>query len=200
MDLIFASHNQHKLEEVRAALGHGYTVTSLAELAWTQEIPETEDSLLGNALLKARTVYRELKRDCFADDTGLEIEALDGKPGVHTSRFAGENATGEENRAKTLALLDGYDNRRAVFRTVIALILEGRVYTFEGHVPGQITKSARGESGLAYSPIFRPVGYDKTYAEMSLEQRNQLSHRAMAIARMKDFLSLRTQAVAEKAP
>lgn len=191
MDLIFASHNPNKLAEIRASLGTHHNVLSLVDLGWTKTIPETEDTLAGNAVLKALTVYKELRRDCFADDTGLEIEALGGDPGVRTARFAGENATGSENRAKTLELLRDVKNRRAKFRTVIALVLSGRAYTFEGHINGEITLTERGDDGFSYSPIFMPAGFDKTYAEMSVEQKAQFNHRALAIARMKDFLSLR---------
>lgn len=192
MDLIFASHNHHKLEEVRASLGNGYSVTSLASLGWDTEIPETEDSLLGNARLKAQTVFGRLQRDCFADDTGLEIEALNGRPGVHTARFAREGATGKENREKTLLLMTGQDNRRATFRTVIVLILRGREYVFEGLVPGEITLSEQGKEGFGYDPIFRPSGDDQTYAEMPLEKRTRISHRALAIAQMRLFLDRRS--------
>lgn len=188
MNLIFASHNQHKLEEVRASLGSGYSVTSLAELNWHTEIPETEDSLLGNARLKAHAVYGQFQQNCFADDTGLEIEALNGAPGVKTARFAGDRATAKENREKTLLLLNGQANRRATFRTIIVLILNGREYSFEGKVPGEITTAEQGKEGFGYDPIFRPAGYDQTYAELPLELKARFSHRALAIAQMLQFL------------
>lgn len=188
MNLVFASHNRIKLEEVRASLGPHYSVVALDSLGWTAEIPETEDSLVGNASLKANTVYKELGRDGFADDTGLEIEALGGQPGVWTARFAGEGATGVQNREKTLRLLNGQTNRRAVFRTVIVLILAGREHVFEGRVRGEITLEERGSGGMGYSPIFQPEGYTQTYAEMTLEQRARISHRALAIEQMRLFL------------
>lgn len=188
MNLIFASHNHHKLLEVRASLGSRYQVTSLASLGWATDIPETEDTLLGNALIKARTVSQRLGGACFSDDTGLEIEALGGRPGVLTARFAGEGATGKENREKTLLLMANQANRRAVFRTVIALVLDGREYTFEGRVSGRITTSERGADGFGYDPIFQPSGFDQTYAEIPLEQKAQFSHRALAIRQLREFL------------
>lgn len=191
MSLIFASHNRHKLEEVQASLGPRYPVTSLAALGWSQEIAETEDTLLGNARLKAWAVHRRFERDCFADDTGLEIEALNGAPGVRTARFAGENATGNENREKTLRLMNGIANRRATFRTVIVLILDGREHVFEGRVSGEIASSEQGQSGFGYDPLFRPSGSDLTYAQMPLEERARIGHRAVAIGRMRDFLDRR---------
>lgn len=190
MNLIFASQNHHKLLEVRASLGTRYQIESLASLGWATEIPETEDTLLGNALLKARTVSERLGRPCFSDDTGLEIEALGGRPGVWTARFAGEGATGKENREKTLRLMAGQTNRRAVFRTVIALVLEGREYTFEGKVSGLITTSERGVGGFGYDPIFQPSGFDRTYAEIPLEEKALVSHRALAIRQLREFLDL----------
>lgn len=193
MDLVFASHNPHKLEEVRASLGSRYPAVSLATLGWNAEIPETEDSLLGNARLKAQTVFRELKRDCFADDTGLEIEALNGEPGVRTARFAGEGATGKQNREKALRLLAGQENRKAAFRTVIVLILDGVEYIFEGRVPGEIAREEQGSEGFGYDPIFRPAGSAQTYAEMPLEERARISHRALAIAQMRSFLDGRSK-------
>lgn len=188
MDLIFASHNPQKLEEVRASLGPGISVVALDALGWTAEIPETADSLVGNARLKAHTVFRELGRDCFADDTGLEIEALGGQPGVRTARFAGEGATGPENRHKTLGLMNGQQNRRAIFRTVIVLVVGGREHVFEGRMEGEITTEEYGGGGMAYSPIFRPSGFERTYAEMSLDERARISHRALALAQMRSFL------------
>lgn len=194
MRLTFASHNDHKLEEVRTSLGPRYSVMSLSSLRWSAEIPETENSLLGNARLKARAVFRELKSDCFADDTGLEIDALEGRPGVLTARFAGEDATAKQNREKTLRLMSGQQNRRATFRTVIVLILNGQEHVFEGRVPGNITSAERGAEGFGYDPIFQPMGFDQTYAEMPLELRAKISHRAVAVAQMRLFLDGQAQA------
>lgn len=200
MNLIFASHNQHKIEEVRASLGSPYSVTSLASLGWEAEIPETEDSLLGNARLKAQAVYSRLRQDCFADDTGLEIEALNGAPGVKTARFAGEHATAAENRKKTLLLMNGQENRRATFRTVIVLILNGSEYNFEGRVPGEISNTEVGNEGFGYDPIFRPSGYDQTYAQIPLEARARISHRALALAQMRQFLDRNSTIASESMP
>lgn len=194
MELVFASHNSKKLDEVRASLGPLYRVESLASLGWDAEIPETEDTLLGNARVKAQAVYRKLKRNCFADDTGLEIEALGGQPGVRTARFAGEKATGAENRAKTLALLADQSNRRATFKTVVVLIWDGAEHIFEGRVEGTITHEEHGLGGFGYDPIFRPAGRVETYAEIPLEETARISHRALAIAQMHDFLSQRVRA------
>lgn len=197
MELIFASHNLHKLEEVRAGLAPRYSVTSLQSLGWSQEIPETQDSLYGNALLKARTVFQKLGRDCFADDTGLEINALGGRPGVHTARFAGEAATAQANRAKVQLLMKDQENRQATFRTVIVLILNGREYTCEGSVSGQIATEERGLEGFGYDPLFIPMGYNATYAEMPFEQRNQISHRSRAITQLRNELDRHLQAAME---
>lgn len=188
MDLVFASQNPHKLEEVRASLGPRFPVVDLNSLGWTAEIPETAETLLGNARLKAQTVFNELKRDCFADDTGLEIEALGGQPGVRTARFAGEGATGSQNREKTLKLMASQNNRRATFITVIVLIQNGVEHVFEGRIEGEILREEKGEAGMAYSPIFRPLGSARTLAEMSVEERAKVSHRARALARMRKFL------------
>ncbi len=188
MDLVFASQNTQKLDEVRIALGKQFHISDLKSFGWTAEIPETEETLEGNAKLKAQTVFKELGRDCFADDTGLEIEALGGLPGVRTARFAGEASTGQQNRQKTLALMANQENRRAVFRTVIVLIRKGAEHIFEGRVEGEITTSEMGSEGMAYSPIFKPLGSDKTYAEMSLDERSQVSHRAIALKQMRKFL------------
>ncbi len=192
MEFIFASHNEHKLQEVRATLAPRHLVTSLASLGWSHEIPETQDSLLGNALLKARTVYKELGANCFADDTGLEIEALGGKPGVYTARFAGAGATAKENREKTLRLMADQENRRALFRTVIALILDGQEHTFEGCISGKITTSEQGLEGFGYDCIFKPVGFSQTFAELPFEQKARISHRGQAVAKLCKFLETYT--------
>ncbi len=188
MNLVFASHNPHKLAEVRASLGPRFSVVDLKSLGWLNEIPETADTLVGNAKIKAQTVFKELGRDCFADDTGLEIAALGGQPGVKTARFARVDATGQENREKTLRLMDGQSNRRAMFRTVIVLILGGCEHDFEARVEGEILTEERGSDGMAYSPIFRPLGSSKTYAEMSLDERARVNHRALAVQKMRNYL------------
>lgn len=189
MDLIFVSHNQHKFEEVRAILGPEHTVTSLSSLGWSEEIPETQSTLLGNAQQKARTVFAKLGRDCFADDTGLEIESLGNMPGVLTARFAGPNTTAEANRKKVLTLMKEQSNRRATFRTVIALILGGKEFAFEGSVSGQILTAERGPKSFGYDCLFVPSGYDLTYAEMPFQLRNSMSHRALALRPLRDRIT-----------
>ena len=193
MNLIFATHNDHKVVEARASLGPQYQVTSLSSLGWTAEIPETAETLVGNALLKARAVSERFGRACFADDTGLEIEALDGKPGVWTARFAGPQATARENREKTLRLMAGQENRQAVFTTVIVLIMDGQEYIFQGRITGQITTREHGTGGFGYDPIFRPAGFEGTYAEIPLETKARMSHRALAIGQLREFLDRRAE-------
>lgn len=188
MELVFATHNPHKLEEVRAGLPPHFRVASLASLGWTEDVPETQGTLIGNSRQKAQTVFAKLGRSCFADDTGLEIDALGGEPGVYTARYAGVGATMEANRAKVLRLMNGQVNRSARFRTVITLILGGREYTFEGCVEGSIATEERGEPTFGYDCLFIPSGFEKTYAEMPLAQRVTISHRAQALAKLKLFL------------
>lgn len=191
MNLVFATHNPHKLEEVRAGLPAHFTVTSLESVGWTEDIPETKDSLIGNSRQKAQTVYEKLGRDCFADDTGLEIDALGGQPGVFTARYAGVGATMQANRAKVLSNLKDQDNRAARFRTVITLILNGREQTFEGCVEGRIATEERGPATFGYDCLFIPAGYDVTYAEMPFAQRASISHRAQALAKLTAALEQR---------
>lgn len=190
MDLVFATHNPNKLEEVRAGLPPHFTVTSLASLGWVDEIPETESSLIGNSRQKAQAVYAKLGRNCFADDTGLEIDALGGQPGVLTARFAGVGATMQANRAKVLLLMKDQENRAARFRTVLTLIWNGRVYTFEGCVEGRIAEEERGGGSFGYDSLFIPSGYDVTYAEMPFAERNTMSHRAQALGKLTAALEL----------
>lgn len=188
MTLIFASNNPHKLEEIRATLGPAFEVLSLESLGCREDIPETANTLRGNALQKARFIFEKFGRDCFADDTGLEIEALDGQPGVITARFAGVGCTPAQNREKTLRLMSGVENRRAVFKTVIALIIGGQEHIFEGQVTGSITTEETGQGGFGYDPIFQPDGFNKTYAELDLATKARMSHRALATAQLKAFL------------
>lgn len=189
MKLVFASHNPHKLDEVRATLGPSYEVVALDTLGFQGDIPETQDSLLGNARQKARFIFDQFGLPCFADDTGLEINALGGQPGVHTARFAGVNCQSADNRAKTLKLMNGIADRSATFRTVIVLIIGGSEYHFEGSVAGQITTAESGLGGFGYDPIFQPEGYPQTYAELDLETKSRMSHRALATLRLKEFLA-----------
>lgn len=194
MELVFASNNPHKFEEVCAILGPAYKILSLADLKCHDNIPETQDTLRGNALQKARYIFDKFGRNCFADDTGLEIAALSGQPGVMTARFAGANCTPAINRAKTLQLMAGVENRKATFRTVIALVLGGTEHLFEGCVSGLITTVEKGCTGFGYDPIFQPAGFDRTYAEMELAQKSCMSHRALAIHQVREFLEKRATA------
>lgn len=186
--LVFATHNQHKLQEASAIAGENIVISGLAELCCFEEIPETADSFVGNALQKARFVFEKYHCDCFADDTGLEVEALDGRPGVYSARYAGEHATYEQNVAKLLEEMQGKENRNARFVTIIALILNGKEYLFEGEVKGRITETPRGETGFGYDPVFQPQGKTLTFAELGEKEKNTLSHRHNALQKMINFL------------
>ncbi len=197
--LVFATHNRHKIFEVTEILNRqlrrpeGYApaweIASLSDLGFTDDIPETADNLEGNALLKAMHIVSRYDVDCFADDTGLEVEALHGRPGVYSARYAGENKNFDDNIKKVLGELHGINNRKARFRTIIALIKSGQVFYFEGIINGRLIHEKRGSSGFGYDPIFIPDGYSKTFAEMTLEQKNKISHRAQAIGKLCDFLT-----------
>ena len=189
--LVFATNNLHKLEEVRDILGGSFRIASLKEIGCTDDIPETADTLEGNSLQKARYVKEKFGYDCFADDTGLEVEALGGAPGVFSARYAGPGHDSEANMQKLLKELEGKTNRQAQFRTVVALILEGREYTFEGIVRGTILTERRGTAGFGYDPVFVPEGYAETFAEMGSEEKNRISHRARAVQKLADFLHKR---------
>lgn len=186
--LIFSTNNEHKLEEVRAKIGKYYQVLSLKDLGDDTDVPETGETLEENALIKANYLWNTYGYNCIADDTGLEVEALDNAPGVYSARYAGEHKSSEDNVKKLLQELQGLENRNARFRTVIALILGGKKYLFEGKVEGVITESPKGTSGFGYDPVFQPNGYDKTFAELTLEDKNQISHRAKAIEELILFL------------
>lgn len=189
MKLVFATNNAHKLEEVSAMLGDTFELLSLNDINCHADIPETADTLEGNARLKASFVYQNYGLNCFADDTGLEVEALGGEPGVYSARYAGgEGHDSEANMRKLLAELEGKDNRKARFRTAISLILDGKEYLFEGIVNGEITTEKRGDSGFGYDPVFRPDGYEQTFAELGHEIKNQISHRARAVQKLCEFL------------
>jgi len=187
-ELVFATNNRHKLTEVQSLVGNIIVFKSLADFGCTQEIPETAATLEGNALLKARFVYDNFGMNCFADDTGLEIEALNGRPGVFSARYATNGHDFDANIDKVLSEMEGVKNRKARFRTVIALILNGSVRYFEGIVNGEIISERRGIEGFGYDPVFLPDGYSKTFAEMSLPEKNKISHRAKAIQKLADFL------------
>ena len=186
---VFATNNAHKLEEVTAILGNRIELLSLKDIHCHTDIPETADTLEGNALLKAQYIYENYQMDCFADDTGLEVEALNGAPGVYSARYAGgEGHDAQANMLKLLHELDGKENRKAQFRTAISLILDGKEYLFEGVIKGEIIKEKRGDSGFGYDPVFMPEGYDRTFAELGNDIKNQISHRALAVQKLCEFL------------
>lgn len=189
--LVFATNNLHKLEEVRDILGGSFRIASLKEIGCTDDIPETADTLEGNSLQKARYVKEKFGYDCFADDTGLEVEALGGAPGVFSARYAGPGHDSEANMQKLLKELERKTNRQAQFRTVVALLLDGEEYTFEGIVRGTILTERRGTAGFGYDPVFVPEGYAETFAEMGSEEKNRISHRARAVQKLADFLHKR---------
>lgn len=199
MKIVFATNNKNKLSEIREILGSGFEVMSLAEIGCHEDIPETGDTLLDNAVQKARYVFEKYGYDCFADDTGLEVDALDGEPGVHSARYAeGTDHDSNANMDKLLRKLGDETRRTARFRTIIALLQkqqsgesagEGSVlHIFEGKVEGSIIKEKRGAEGFGYDPIFMPEGYDKTFAELGLDVKNQISHRARAVKKLADYL------------
>lgn len=188
MELFFATHNQHKLQEAVAIAGASCVVKGIAELGCFEDIPETADSLLGNALQKAEYVHNKYGVNCFSDDTGLEIEALDGRPGVYSARYAGPACSFQDNIRKVMSELEGVPNRKACFKTVIALILDGKEYFFEGRVDGEIITEQRGTAGFGYDPIFRPVGSNLTFAEMDEAAKNAISHRGRAMRAFMKFI------------
>ena len=188
MRLCFATNNKHKLEEVQAMLPVGFSLLSLTELGCQQELPETSNTLEGNALQKARYINEHYGIDCFADDTGLEVEALDGAPGVYSARYAGPEKNDRANCVKLLQALKDQENKKARFRTVICLILNQEEHFFEGIINGKIISERRGQNGFGYDPVFIADGMRETFAEMSSAQKNQHSHRAKAVNHLMDFL------------
>ncbi len=187
--LVFATNNQHKLEEARAILAGQFEVVSLAEIGCHDEIPETADTLEGNSLIKARWVKEKYGYDCFADDTGLMVEALDGAPGVYSARYAGEHCTFADNVNKMLHEMNGKQNRKAYFATVISLILNGETKTFEGRVDGTIATEAHGNEGFGYDPIFIAEESGRSFAEMTPEEKNAISHRGRAMRKLAEYLA-----------
>mgnify|MGYP001100064684 FL=1 len=190
MKLVFATNNKHKLDEVRKITSHHpVEIVSLAEINCFDDIPETADTLEGNALQKAHYIQEKFGLNCFADDTGLEVEALNNAPGVYSARYAGPGHDSEANMKKLLHEMEGKENRNARFRTVIALVWNGKTYTFDGIVNGTITTTKRGENGFGYDPIFIPEGYEQTFAELGNDIKNQISHRAKAVEKLDEFLT-----------
>ena len=189
-NLVFATNNKHKLKEVSDILNRAnYQIASLNDIGCSDDIPETADTLEGNALLKARYVYEKYGLNCFSDDTGLEVEALNNAPGVYSARFAGPQCDPEDNMQLLLRKLENSDNRKARFRTVIALILDGKEFLFEGVVTGTILREKQGTEGFGYDPIFVPEGYNLSFASLGEEIKNQISHRAKAVEKLFAFLT-----------
>ena len=190
-EIIFATNNAHKLSEVQALLGDKFRLVTLRDCGITEDIPETADTLDGNASQKSHYLYDRVGKNCFADDTGLEVEVLGGAPGVRSARYATDGHDFEANNRLLLKNLEGEDNRKARFRTVISLILDGEEHLFEGIVEGRITESAAGCGGFGYDPLFVPDGYDCTFAEMSADEKNAISHRGRAVQKLVEFLKER---------
>ncbi len=189
-ELVFATNNAHKLEEIRAILGDKMHILSLNDINCHEDIPETAETLEGNAALKAEYVFNHYGKDCFADDTGLEVEALNGAPGIYSARYAGgEGHDSEANMTKLLLNMEGKDNRKARFRTAICLIEGGEEHLFEGIVNGEIIGSRRGGEGFGYDPVFVPEGYTETFAEMGNDEKNKISHRARAVEKLCEYLN-----------
>lgn len=189
--LLFATNNAHKLSEVQAVLGSTFELTTPRDCGITEEIPETSDTLEGNASQKAHYLHDRIGMDCFADDTGLEVAALGGAPGVHSARYATDGHDFTANNRLLLKNLEGVTDRRARFRTVIALLLDGQEYRFEGIVEGRIIDREIGHEGFGYDPLFVPDGFDKTFAEMTADEKNAVSHRGRAVRKLADFLLAR---------
>jgi len=194
MKLCLATNNAHKVEELQALLGEKFQLQTLKEIGCFDDIPETANTFDGNSLQKAVYVWERFKIDCIADDSGLEVDALNGEPGVFSARYAGTPSVGEQvnhakNIEKLLRNLKGIENRAAQFRSVITLLINGESHFFEGIIRGKITQERHGEKGFGYDPIFMPEGYDRTFAEMTMEEKNPISHRGLAVAKMIDFLN-----------
>ncbi len=187
-EIIFATHNKHKLQEIQSILKDSFTVLGLEDMGYYEEIPETAQTLSENASLKSQCIYKHFSSNCFADDTGLEVAALGGKPGVYSARYAGEDCIAEHNMMKVLEELKGVDNRKARFVTIISLWLNGQEHLFEGSVSGSITHEKHGEKGFGYDPIFIPDGYEQSFAEMPAALKNATSHRALAVKKLAKFL------------
>lgn len=189
MKLVFATNNRHKLEEIQEILGDRFEIVSLSQIGCHEDIPEDHETLQENALQKARFVKEHYGYDCFADDTGLEIEALENRPGVYSARYAGPAKSSEDNVRKVLKEMEGKANRKAQFRTVIALVMSGKEYCFEGKVLGEILTERQGSAGFGYDPIFRPSGFTESFAQMEMKQKNGISHRGRAVEKLAEFLN-----------
>jgi len=189
MKLVFATNNKNKLYELRKILGDKIEIVSLSDIDFYEDIPEDYETLEENALQKALYIKDKFGLDCFADDTGLEVEALNNRPGVYSARYAGEAKDSEKNMDKVLQELEKKDNRKAHFRTVIALVLNGTTHLFEGRVNGEILRERHGSKGFGYDPIFQPQGYNLSFSEMGVDEKNKISHRAKAVEKLCEFLN-----------
>lgn len=193
MKIVFATNNKHKLEEISRLLEGKHEIVSLSSIGCYDDIPEAQDTLEGNALQKARYIKEHYGLDCFADDTGLEIEALDYRPGVYSARYAGPAKDSLANMNKVFSEMQHHTNRKARFRTVIALILEGKEYLFEGRVDGNILTEKHGDAGFGYDPIFQPEGFEVSFAEMPMDEKNKISHRGKATQKLAEFLRMKNE-------
>lgn len=190
MKLVIATNNQNKVKEIKAKISDlNIELLSLKEIDFDDEIPETQATIEGNSQQKASYLYDKTNYNCFADDTGLIIEALNNEPGVFSARYAGQKATSEDNMDLVLKKLQNITNRKAKFKTVITLIINNKTYSFTGEIEGEITKEKSGKEGFGYDPIFKPKGYDTTFSEMSLEEKNKISHRALAVEKLVNYLN-----------
>ena len=184
LNLVFATNNSNKVKEIQALIGHNFKILSLQSVNCLEDIPETADTLAGNALQKANYLFDNYKYDCFADDTGLLVESLYGEPGVYSARYAGDQKNSDDNMNLLLEKLKNKENRKAKFQTVIALIINGKTVTFSGEVHGKVAKEKSGTTGFGYDPIFIPNGYDTTFSEMTIEEKNKISHRGIATRKL----------------
>tara|TARA_R100000750_G_scaffold62660_1_gene57170 strand:+ start:61502 stop:62083 length:582 start_codon:yes stop_codon:yes gene_type:complete len=189
IELVFATNNENKIKEINALLTNSIKLLSLKDIGCYEDIPETADTIEGNAILKAKYIYEKYGYNCFADDTGLEIKSLNGEPGVYSARYAGEEKNADKNMDKVLKKLVPFSDRTAQFKTVVALVINGETTTFEGIIEGEITKEKHGKDGFGYDPIFKPIGYEITFAEMPLSKKNNVSHRGRAVKKLIDFLN-----------
>ena len=189
INLIFATSNQNKVLEIQKILPKKFNIKSLKDLNYFEDVPENETTIEGNAIFKAKYIYEKFNINVFADDTGLEVEALNGEPGVHSARYAGTTGSSEKNIKKLLKNLKNIKNRNARFKTVIALIIDNKLHIFSGIVEGYILDSPKGNNGFGYDPIFCPNGFDKSFAELTLKEKNLISHRSLAMKKLIDFIS-----------
>ena len=189
INLIFATSNQNKVLEIQKILPKKFNIKSLKDLNYFEDVPENETTIEGNAIFKAKYIYEKFNINVFADDTGLEVEALNGEPGVHSARYAGTTRNSEKNIKKLLKNLKNIKNRNARFKTVIALIIDNKLHIFSGIVEGYILDSPKGNNGFGYDPIFCPNGFDKSFSELTLKEKNLISHRSLAMKKLIDFIS-----------